>query len=227
MSYKQNIFLTLALLIFILCQVTVGQETAILRAQDIFHPVYAPNSMVASQEYHATREGLRVLQEGGNAVDAAVTVGFVLAVTLPRAGNIGGGGFMLIHLAESNTTLAIDYREKAPKLATENMFLDKQGNVDTEKARYSYLSAGVPGTVAGLILALEKYGTLPLKRVLQPAIQLAEKGMVVTPQLRDGLISAQERFKACPASMKAFFKSDGSAYEVGEKTGAVGFGLVA
>ncbi|MCD6308575.1 MAG: gamma-glutamyltransferase, partial [Candidatus Latescibacteria bacterium] len=111
-------------------------------------PVTGTNGMVVSGHYLATEAGLKVLKEGGNAVDAAVTVGFVLAVTLPSAGNIGGGGFMLAHLAESGETVAIDYREKAPKAAYRDMFLDENGNADPRKSRFSYWAVGVPGTVA-------------------------------------------------------------------------------
>jgi gamma-glutamyltranspeptidase/glutathione hydrolase len=107
-----------------------AQTTSFYNPRDIFHPVIARNGMVASQERYATEAGLAVLKEGGNAVDAAVTVGFTLAVTLPEAGNIGGGGFMLVHMAKDNQTLAIDYREKAPKAATRNMFLNANGEVD-------------------------------------------------------------------------------------------------
>ena len=133
--------------------------------------------MVVSEEQIATLVGLSVLKEGGNAVDAAVAVGFALAVTHPRAGNLGGSGFMLVHLRKTGRTVAIDYREKAPLKATRNMFLDETGEVDTERARHSIYSCGVPGTVAGLSLALEKYGTMPLEKVLAPAIRLAEEDL--------------------------------------------------
>jgi gamma-glutamyltranspeptidase/glutathione hydrolase len=126
-----------------------AQEQAIISALDIVHPVFAENGMVASQEALASRIGVEVLQKGGNAVDAAVTVGFALAVTLPRAGNLGGGGFMLVHHAESGETVAIDYREMAPAAAHGDLFLDAAGEVDTQKSWYSRSAAGVPGTVAG------------------------------------------------------------------------------
>jgi gamma-glutamyltranspeptidase/glutathione hydrolase len=145
-----------------------------------------------------------------------VTIGFTLAVTYPRAGNIGGGGFMLVYLAKSNEVVAIDYREKAPKTATKDVFLDKSGNVNTEKLRYSYSAAGVPGTVAGLVMALEKYGTISLERALKPAIRLAERGFPVDEELRRSLLEAKERMRASPASMGIFFKKDGSPYRVGE-----------
>ena len=132
--------------------------------------------MVATQEAEASRIGLEVLQNGGNAVDAAATVAFALAVTLPRAGNLGGGGFMLVHDAETGDTVAIDYREKAGGKAFRDMFLDEAGEADPEKSRYSGLAVGVPGTVAGMALALERYGTISLAEALAPAIELAEQG---------------------------------------------------
>ena len=164
-----------------------------LRAKEIPHPVKSGNGMVVSAEKFATMAGVEVLKEGGNAVDAAVAIGFTLAVTFPIAGNIGGGGFMLIHLNEGNKTVAVDYREKAPKAATKDMFLDKNGNVDNEKARNSILSVGVPGTVAGLILALENYGTISLQRALKPSLELADKGFPVSKELRVSLLQFEKK----------------------------------
>lgn len=183
--------------------------------ESIFHPVVGKNGMVSSQEKLATEAGLKVLQEGGNAIDAAVTVGFALAVTLPRAGNIGGGGFMLIHLAEDNQNIALDYREKAPLLATADMFLDEKGEVDTDKSRYSHLAVGVPGTVAGLITALEKYGTISLERALQPAIELAENGFIVTQDFYNSLIFSQTLLVKNLASKNIFFPDNGNPPSVG------------
>ena len=172
--------------------------------------------MVVSEERIATLVGLSILKEGGNAVDAAVAVGFALAVTHPKAGNLGGGGFMLVHLGETGRTVAIDYREKAPLKAARNMFLDESGEVDMERARHSVYSCGVPGTVAGLSLALEEYGTMPLEEVLAPAIRLAEKGFAVTPELRKSLLKAKERMKKSSESMEIFFKSNGEPPREGE-----------
>ena len=194
----------------------VAQNTAIYSDKAIFHPIQSQNGMVASQERLATEAGLEVLKEGGNAVDAAVTIGFTLAVTLPRAGNIGGGGFMLLHLAKSNQTLAIDYREKAPKVASRDMFLKPDGEPDPEKSQYSYLAVGVPGTAAGLTMALEKYGTISLERALKPAIELAEKGFPISEDLHNALVQAQKRMQASPASMAIFYKEGGVPYETGE-----------
>jgi gamma-glutamyltranspeptidase/glutathione hydrolase len=193
-----------------------GQETPIFDQRDIFHPVISTNGMVASEERYATMAGLQVLKEGGNAIDAAVTIGFTLAVTLPRAGNLGGGGFMLIYLAKPNEVISVDYREKASKSATRDMFLDKSGNVDTEKSRYSFLAVGVPGTVAGLTMTLQKYGTISLKRALRPAIELAKKGFPLDGDLYRSLIEVKERMQTSPDSIAIFFKKDGTPYNLGE-----------
>ncbi|GBF79377.1 gamma-glutamyltransferase [Aphanothece sacrum] len=194
----------------------IAQDVPIYDSQAIFHPVISKNGMVASQEDLATQAGLEVLKEGGNAIDAAVTVGFTLAVTLPRAGNLGGGGFMLIHLTKQQQTIALDYREKAPLAATENMFLDENSNVDQKKVRFSHQAVGVPGTVAGLAMALEKYGTISLKRALEPAIKLAENGIIVDEDLYNSLIFSRRNLQKNPASLAIFYKSDGSPYQIGE-----------
>lgn len=194
----------------------VAQDVPIYEREAIFHPVVAKSGMVSSQEDLATQAGLAVLKAGGNAVDAAVTIGFTLAVTLPEAGNLGGGGFMLVHRADGQETVAIDYREKAPLAATPDMFLDAAGEVDSQKARFSHLSVGVPGTVAGLIMALEKYGTISLRRALKPAIELADRGVPVDEALHASLIRAQKRLQAHPASREIFYKPSGVPYEVGE-----------
>ncbi|MFQ5588552.1 MAG: gamma-glutamyltransferase [Nitrospiria bacterium] len=195
----------------------LAQESAIISGRDRFLPVIAEKGMVATQQALATRAGLEVLKEGGNAVDAAVTIGFTLAVTLPRAGNIGGGGFMLVYLAKEKKVLAIDYREKAPKLSRREMFLDKRGNADSEKSRYSLLSVGVPGTVAGLTMALEKYGTISLKRALRPAIEFAEKGFVVDRDLHQSLIAVKPGMAKSPASLAVFYQRDGRPHPVGAR----------
>ncbi len=145
--------------------------------------------MVVAQEKIAAQIGADILRQGGNAVDAAVATGFALAVTYPRAGNIGGGGFMVIHSAERNEDIAIDYRETAPAAATRDMFLGADGKPDTAKSRNSALGIGVPGTVAGLALALEKYGSgnFTLAQIIKPAIELARDGFVVTDDIADTL----------------------------------------
>ncbi len=170
----------------------------------IHHPVLAKGGMVSSQDRLSSRVGADILERGGNAVDAAVAVGFALAVTHPQAGNLGGGGFMLIHLEDGNETLAIDFREMAPALANRDMYLDKSGNVDNKKAQYSRASAGVPGTVMGLLDALETYGTMTRRQVMGPAIRLASEGFTVSPALAQSLASAQEEFSADESSIAYF-----------------------
>ncbi len=170
-------------------------------------PILAHQGMVVAQEARAARIGVQILDRGGNAVDAAVAVGFALAVTYPRAGNIGGGGFMVIHLASGNRDVAIDYRETAPAAATAAMFLDAQGNPDPKKSRNSGLAVGVPGTVAGLALAHQKYGSgkFSLADLMAPAINLAQKGFPVRDDLADSLPRARERLTRWPASKSIFF----------------------
>ena len=203
---KIYLFLFSIVFIFIVSvQSGCTQIPPIYDTKSIVHPVVANNGMVSTQEKLATEAGLQVLKEGGNAIDAAVTVGFALAVTLPRAGNIGGGGFMMIHLANNTQNIALDYREKAPLKATANMFLNEKGNVDKHKSRFSPLAVGVPGTVAGLIMALDNYGTISLQRALQPAIALAEQGFIVTQDFVDSLRFARIFLEKHPVSTKIFY----------------------
>ncbi|WP_290891684.1 gamma-glutamyltransferase [Hoeflea sp.] len=193
-----------------------AQEAAIYSSMDAVHPVWAKSAMVSVQEKVAAEVGLQVLKDGGNAVDAGVAVALALAVTLPRAGNLGGGGFMLVHDAESGETKAIDYREMAPSSARRDMYLDADGNADSNLSRFHGLAVGVPGTVAGMQLALETYGTMTLAEAAAPAIRLAEDGIVVTADLADSLKALEKRLKAWPASAKIFFKEDGGFYEPGD-----------
>jgi len=192
-------------------------QTANLTERDIFTPTIATHGMVATGEEIAAQIGVEILQKGGNAVDAAVTIGFVKAVTYPQAGNLGGGGFMLIYSAKTKKVIAIDYREKAPAKATRDMFLDEQKNVDAKLSRFSYLSAGVPGTVAGMAMALEKYGTLSLAEALAPAIALAEKGFIITLAFSNSIKKNAKRLKKHPTTAAIFFKLDGSFYEAGDR----------
>ncbi|CUA89064.1 gamma-glutamyltranspeptidase [Chelatococcus sambhunathii] len=190
----------------------------IISGQARLLPVIAPNGMVSSQEAEATRVGVEVLRKGGNAVDAAVAVGFALAVTLPRAGNLGGGGFMLVHLAERNETVAIDYRESAPAAAHRDMFLDEKGEPDPKKSRDSGLAVGVPGTVMGLAHALEKYGSgkFTLVDLVAPAERLAREGIAVEDDLADSLPQASARLGRDPATAAIFLK-DGRPFQRGER----------
>ncbi len=194
-----------------------ARDAAILSARDIFHPVFARHGMVSTQEATATGIGVDILKKGGNAVDAAVAVAFALAVTLPRAGNIGGGGFMMVHMAESGKTAAIDYREMAPAGASGDMYLDAQGNVVKQRARFSYLSVGVPGTVAGMALALEKYGTMSLAQVMAPAIFLARDGVTVTPQMANALHRRKKRLSRHRPTARIFLNADGETWSSGER----------
>jgi gamma-glutamyltranspeptidase/glutathione hydrolase len=150
---------------------------------EIFHPVRATGGMVASDQRLASEVGADILRQGGNAVDAAVAVGFALAVVLPYAGNLGGGGFMLIRDAKSGSMNALDFRETAPAAARRDMFLDQQGQVIPGKSTITPYSVAVPGTVAGLISASQQFGTLPLAQLLAPAIRLAEDGFIVSAVL--------------------------------------------
>lgn len=182
-----------------------------------FHPASANHGMVATSHTLATEVALKVLEDGGNAVDAAVTAGFALAVTQPRSGNIGGGGFMLVSKGDGSEPEAIDYREKAPSGATETMYQDESGEVVQNRSRFTHLAAGVPGTVAGFAMALERHGTLPLKQALSPAIKLAREGFIVPQRFSEGLEQARERLQRWPATLATFYKEDGSTWQAGER----------
>jgi len=192
------------------------QTSAIYSSDVIHHPIISENGMVSSQHKLATQAGLEILKKGGNAVDAAVAVGFSLAVVLPRAGNLGGGGFMIVHDTKSKQTKAINYREMAPASAHRDMYLDEDGNVDRIKLNFEYPAAGVPGTVAGMARALELYGTMSLKEVMQPAIRQAEKGFLVTYDLAHVLKRMDERMRKWPETAKIFYKPNGGFYEAGD-----------
>jgi len=190
--------------------------SAIYSQMAIHHPVWAANGMVASQEALATQIGVDIMQQGGNAIDAAVAVGYALAVTLPRAGNLGGGGFMLVYLAEEQRSIAIDYREVAPQAAYPDMYLDDAGNADSQLSRFHGLAVGVPGTVLGFELALNKYGSMSLAQVMAPAIKLARDGIIVTPDLANSLSATKKRLSQWPSTQTIFYKADGSSYQPGE-----------
>src|SRR5580704_4775248 len=179
----------------------------------------ARHGMVASQEREATRIGVDILERGGNAVDAAVAVGFALAVTLPKAGNLGGGGFMMVHLGEANENIAIDYRETAPAATTPDIFLGPDREADPAKSRDTGLGVGVPGTVAGLSLALDRFGSgkFTLGELIAPAVRLAREGIPVKDDLYDSLQLAQPRLARFPAAARIFLKPDGTAPAAGVK----------
>ncbi|WP_295844477.1 gamma-glutamyltransferase [Tardiphaga sp.] len=181
-------------------------------------PVAARHGMVVAQERIAAKVGADMMARGGNAVDAAVATGFAMAVTYPRAGNIGGGGFMVIHSVDRGEDITIDYRETAPAAATRDMFLGADGQPDIAKSRDSALGIGVPGTVAGLALALDKYGSgkFTLSDVLQPAIALARDGFVLADDLADTLPDWQRRLARWPGSLKMISRPDGTLLARGD-----------
>jgi gamma-glutamyltranspeptidase/glutathione hydrolase len=188
-------------------------------ARDTVLAIPAEHGMVVAQEKLATQIGADILRQGGNAVDAAVATGFALAVSYPRAGNIGGGGFMVIHSAERGQDVAIDYRETAPGAATRDMFLGADGKPDPAKSRDSALGIGVPGTVAGLALALEKFGSgnFTLAQIVRPAIDLARDGFLVADDTADTLSDMYRRMARWPSQAKSFSRTDGSPLHDGAR----------
>ncbi|HKW83856.1 MAG TPA: gamma-glutamyltransferase, partial [Burkholderiaceae bacterium] len=178
-------------------------------------PVAAENGMVVTAQHLATRVGVDVLKDGGNAVDAAVAVGYALAVVYPAAGNLGGGGFMTIQLADGRKTF-FDFREKAPLAATANMYLDKDGNVVKGASTDGHLAVGVPGTVSGMELAREKFGTMKRAALLAPAIKYAHDGFVLDQGDIDLLHTATDGFRKDPATA-AIFLNKGEPFQVGQK----------
>jgi len=213
--------LLLPLVVLLLSAAALAQVAPVSRAPVIppATPILAHSGMVVAQESRAARIGVEILDRGGNAVDAAVAVGFALAVTYPRAGNIGGGGFMLIHLTKGNRDMAIDYRETAPAAATATMFLDAKGEPDPAKSRDSALAVGVPGTVAGLALTHQKYGSgkLSLADLIAPAIRLAQQGFPVEDDTADSLPRARERLARWPSSAAIFLKDGGKPPQTGDR----------
>lgn len=176
--------------------------------------VSTKNRMVVTTQHEATKVGIQILNLGGNAIDAAVAVGYALAVTDPCCGNLGGGGFMLIRLANGKETF-INFREKAPLAATPNMYLDEQGKVVTDRSRKGYLAVGVPGTVKGLDYALNQYGTLSRQQVIKPSIQLAEKGFILTEgDIR--ILKLNEKKFTEPNVAAIFLKDRKNSYQVGD-----------
>ncbi|MGH9405850.1 MAG: gamma-glutamyltransferase [Terriglobia bacterium] len=179
-----------------------------------YEPVAARHGMVVSSEARASEAGVDILRQGGNAVDAAVAVGFALAVTYPFAGNLGGGGFMLIRMADGASVM-IDYREEAPGAASRNMYLDAQGRLIPNASIVGARASGVPGTVAGLALAEQKYGKLGLARVMAPAIRLADAGFPVSYWLSKSLRSHQSLLTQFSNSRRIYLR-DGNEYQPGE-----------
>lgn len=193
----------------------VPAHAQLLVASDSTRPVSAREGMVVSASAIASEAGARVLREGGNAIDAAIATGFALAVTYPTAGNIGGGGFMVIRFPDGRVT-AIDFREKAPLKAHANMFLDSAGEYSSRIHHNSHIAVGVPGTVAGFALAHEKYGRLKWQPIVQPSVELARDGFDVPPGLARSLAGARRRLEQYPASLAAYYKN-GVPYQEGER----------
>ncbi|MBY0410428.1 MAG: gamma-glutamyltransferase [Burkholderiaceae bacterium] len=202
---------------------TVVQQTAAAQAasaaydfdMDVFHPVVAQNGMVATEQELASKIGLEILKAGGNADDAAVGIGFALAVALPNAGNLGGGGFMMVYDAKTGKSTALDFREIAPNKATRDMYLDSKGNVINGKSLYTHYAVGVPGTVAGMEHALKSWGTLPLATVIAPAIALADTGFPVSETLGKILQQEKKTMGQWPATREIFWKN-GEPLKVGD-----------
>lgn len=191
----QQFYKTLVvLLIFVFSTSIIGKSK---------DPIRAKNGMVVSASDIASMVGVDILEKGGNAIDAAVAVGFALAVTYPQAGNLGGGGFMVIHLENGNST-TIDYREKAPSSAFRDMYLDEKGEYDVKKSTQGWSSSGVPGSVAGLLFALDNYGTMELKQIIEPAIKLAESGFPIGYRFAKALNSYKNQFSKNEATKKIF-----------------------
>lgn len=178
--------------------------------------VEAKNGMVVTSQYLASQVGTDILKMGGNAIDAAVAVGYAQAVVNPCCGNIGGGGFMTIHLADGTDTF-INFRETAPAAASADMYLDKEGKVTKDASLYGYLAAGVPGTVLGMDSAQKRYGKLTRQQVMAPAIKLAREGFVLTRADTDILDTTVKRFRQDPESARIFLRKDGEALQPGDR----------
>jgi gamma-glutamyltranspeptidase/glutathione hydrolase len=198
-------YLAVILSIFIINQINISGAS---------QPFKSKNGMVVSASKIASKVGVEILKAGGNAIDAAVAVGFALAVTYPYAGNVGGGGFTVIHLQDGTNT-TIDFRERAPFTAYRDMYLDKDGNVIENMSLEGATSVGVPGSVAGLIYALEKFGTMKLAKVIQPAIDLAENGWALESQDVESFYKFLEVFSKYPSSLK-IFTYNGVPYKEGD-----------
>ena len=179
---------------------------SIFSSDSIVHPEVDQNGMVVSQHYLASSVGAQILEDGGNAYDASIAVAFALAVVLPRAGNIGGGGFMVMYDEKTNKSYSIDYREKAPALASKDMYLNDDGSVNNKRAREGILSIGVPGTVYGMWEVHKKFGSLPWKKLLDPAIKLAEEGFIMSPFMVDALNKRYKKLSNYKNFKKIFYK---------------------
>ena len=194
-------------LFILLLAFTLNAENTIFNSKAIVHPEVGRNGMVVSQHYLATNAGHSILEEGGNAYDAAIAVAFALAVVLPRAGNIGGGGFMVMFDEASQESYSIDYRETAPETATKDMFLNSDGSVNKKRATQGVLSIGVPGTVYGMWEVHKKFGSLPWSKLLAPAIELAEDGFLISPFMADALNKRYKKLGKYENFKKIFYQN--------------------
>ncbi|PIB93498.1 gamma-glutamyltransferase [Caulobacter sp. FWC2] len=194
----------------------LAQKKQLLEYPSIHSPVVGEKGMVVSQNAIATKVGVEILRQGGNAVDAAVATAFALAVTLPRAGNIGGDGFMMVYMAKTQETVFIDYRGIAPKAAKLETFVDENGKEMDDVSSRGYRAPTVPGTVAGLYLAHQKYGKLPWKQVVEPAFKLASDGVALSPDEAFVFSWGKERLSESAAGKAAFYKAGGELYRAGE-----------
>ena len=201
--------------LLLLCVALIATQIAAAIVTDR-RAVKAQHAMVVTEQHYASEVGVGILEQGGNAIDAAVAVGYALAVVQPCCGNIGGGGFMTIHLADGRDTF-INFRETAPAAATATMYLDAQGKPVTDLSIYGYLAAGVPGTVAGLDRALSEYGTLPRAKAMQPAIDLARDGFVLQRADTNLLDSKVDRFGSDPVASRIFLRPDGTHLQPGDR----------
>ncbi|MFC0335943.1 gamma-glutamyltranspeptidase / glutathione hydrolase [Kushneria avicenniae] len=213
MPRKKRITLT-CLLVTLISPLAAAQPPII--EGERFHAEPGQHAMVVTSHELASRVGRDILREGGNAVDAAVAIGFALAVVQPRSGNIGGGGFMVISDEKSGDVTSIDYRETAPAGAFKTMFQDDEGNVIEKASRYSANASGVPGTVAGMAMALDRYGAMSLDRVMAPAIRLARDGFAIPQRFADGLNESREQLEKNDGTRRLFYKGDGSDWHAGE-----------
>jgi gamma-glutamyltranspeptidase/glutathione hydrolase len=204
----RNLFTTTAVLLFVFS--SIGAAGAAGRSV-----VRGHHGAVASSSAIASQVGVDIMQQGGNAVDAAIATALAMAVTWPTAGNIGGGGFLIYHGADGEAT-AFDFREKAPLAATEDMYLDEDGNVRANSNHDGILAVGVPGTVAGLVLAHERLGSLPWEELVAPAVKLARDGFPLSFYLRDSFKRQMSRFEQYPSSRKVFTRSDGTLFDAGD-----------
>lgn len=195
----------------------ITDRPALLDYSSIHNPEVARHGMVASQDALASAAGVEIMKAGGNAVDAAIATGFALAVTLPRAGNLAGSGFMMIYDAKTKKSYALDFKDVAPIAAKADMFVKPDGTVDRESIGFTRKGAGVPGTVSGLIMAHERFGKLPLKQVIAPAVKLAREGFIVSEDLAQSLDFAKKALGADPAARKIFFRPDGNTWQAGDR----------